>query len=114
MTSQVLAPHGRAVEERFSNGVKFRSLHPTDMLPVELDYPEFGDYIERRYLPKISVIMVITEKKACISFPFFGDKMDHAAFFGEDQNFKKWTTDLYLHYWNQAEVLRKSSKTNQK
>ena len=58
--------------------------------------------------------MIITEKKACISFPFFGDNLDYVAFFGEDHNFKKWTTALYLHYWEQGEVMHKSAKTNRK
>ena len=114
MTSQVLAPHGRVVEERLRGGVKFRSLHPEGMLPVELDYSEFGDCIERRYLPKTPVIIVITGKKACVSFPFFGDNLDYMAFFAEDPNFMKWTTDLYLHYWQHGEVLRKNTKTSRK
>ena len=114
MTSQVLAPHGRAVEERCRVGVKFRSLHPKDMLPAELDYSEFDDHIERRYLPKAPIILVMTEKRAAVSFPFFGDNPDLAAFFGEDPKFKKWVNDLYLHYWKQGEVLRKSAKTNRK
>lgn len=111
MTSQVLATHGNAVEERCSVGVKFRSIHPKDMLGAELEYPEFGDCFERRYLSKIPLVMVITEKKAAICFPFFGGTPDLAAFFGEDPSFKKWITDLYLHYWKQSEVLRKGKKT---
>ena len=110
MTTQVLAPHGNAVQERCSKGVKFRSLHPKDMLSSEIEYPEL-DCIKRRYLPKTSVIMVLTEKKAAICFPFFGGTPDLKAFFGEDPSFMKWTTELYLNYWNQGEVLHKRTKT---
>jgi len=110
LTSQVFAVHGRAVEERFKKGVKFRSLHPKDMLPTELDYPEFKEYIERRYLPKTPEIIVITEKEAMLALPLIGGTPDVAAFFGKDPSFKKWATDLYLHYWEQGEALHKSTR----
>lgn len=110
MTNQVLAPHGNAVKEKLSSGIMFRSLHPKDMLAVEMDYSEFGDCVQRRYLQETPVIMVITEKRAIICFPFIGGNPDIAAFISEDPTFKKWTTDLYQHYWEQAKTITKSPK----
>jgi predicted transcriptional regulator len=103
LTRQVFASHGRAVEERFQEGVKFRSLHPKAMIPTEIDYPEFKHCIERRYLPKISEVIVITEKEAMLALPLLDGNLDFAAFFGKDSNFKRWTADLYMHYWEQGE-----------
>ena len=76
-----------------------------------MDYSKFGEHVQRRYLKKLSVIMVITEKKAIICFPFFGETPDIAGFIGEDPSFKKWIIDLYQHYWAQAEKLSKLSKS---
>jgi predicted transcriptional regulator len=111
LTSQVFAVHGRAVEERFKEGIKFRSLHPKAMFSTELEYPEFKHCIERRYLPEISEVLVITEKEAMLALPLIGGNPDVAAFFGKDPSFKKWATDLYLHYWEQGVTLYKGTKT---
>lgn len=114
LTRQVFATHARAIEGRFKNGVSFRSLHPKDMIPTEIDYPEFKQYIERRYLPKISQIMVITEKEAMLALPLMDDNLDFAAFFGKGPDFKKWVTDLYQHYWEQGEALSKVEEIREK
>ena len=111
LTSQVFVSHGRAVEERFREGVKFRSLHPKAMVSTEIDYPEFKHCIERRYLPQTSEVIVITEKEAMIALPLIGGNPDIAAFFGKDPSFKKWVTDLYLYYWEQGVALDKGTKT---
>ena len=110
LTSQVFAVHGRAVDERLREGVKFRSLHPKAMLQTELDYDEFKDCVERKYLPQTSKILVITEKEAMVALPLISGNPDVAAFFGKDPSFKKWATDLYLHYWRQGKLLPKSAQ----
>lgn len=104
MTSQVFLTHGRAVEERCQDGVKFRSLHPEAMLPTEMEYPEIKHHIERRYLPKVSVVLVITEKEAMLGLPRIGGNLDIITFFGSDPSFLKWTKDLYMHYWEQGKT----------
>jgi len=105
MTSQVLATHGNAVKEKLGSGIHFRSLHPKDILAVEIDYSEFGELVQRRYLQKIPLVMVITEKKAAICFPLFGETPDISGFIGEDPIFKKWITDLYQYHWAQAKTV---------
>ncbi len=108
LTSQVFATHGRTVEERFREGVKFRSIHPKEMLPFEIDYSESTRNIERRYLPKVPIVLVVTEKEAMMALPFIGGNVDLAAFFGRDPSFMKWATDLYMHYWEQGETVHKN------
>ena len=107
MTSQVFLSHGRAVEERCREGVNFRSIHPRDMLPFEMEYPEIKHCMERRYLTKIAEVLVITEKEAMLGLPLIGGKLDIIAFFGNDPSFLKWTKDLYLYYWKQSEILKR-------
>jgi predicted transcriptional regulator len=111
LTSQVFAVHGRAVEERFKDGIKFRSLHPKAMVSTELEYPEFKHCIERRYLPEITEVLVVTEKEAMFALPLASGNPDVAAFFGKDPSFRKWATDFYLHYWKQGVTLHKDTKT---
>lgn len=113
LTRQVFAAHAYALEERLQEGVKFRSLHPMAMLPTEIDYSQFKDRIERRYLPKITEVMVITEKEAMFALQLMDGNFDFAAFFGKDPIFKKWATDLYLHYWQQGKA-KDSAKTIEK
>jgi len=110
MTSQVFLAHGRAVEERCREGVKFRSLHPKDMLPSEMEYPEISHCIERRYLPEISGVLVITEKAAIVALPFIGGNPDITSFFGNDTSFMKWAKDLYVFYWSQGETVHNGVK----
>jgi predicted transcriptional regulator len=107
-TSQVFLAHGRAVEERCREGVKFRSLHPKEMLASELEYPEISHCIERRYLPKVSGVLVVTEKEAMVALPFIGGNLDIAAFFGSDAAFRGWACDLYMHFWGQGVTLGKT------
>lgn len=102
LTRQVFAAHAYVLEEKLQEGVNFRSLHPEGMIPIEIDYPQFKDNIERRYLPKITEVMVITEKEAMLALQLMDGNFDFAAFFGKDRIFKKWATDLYLHYWEKS------------
>ncbi len=106
MTNQVFLAHGRAVEERCQHGVKFRSIHPKAMLPTEMEYPEIKHCIERRYLPKVSTILIITEKEAMLGLPRVGGNLDMITFFGSHPSFLKWTRDLYMHYWEQGETAK--------
>lgn len=110
MTSQVFLAHGHAVEEKCREGVRFRSLHPAAMLSSEMEYPESKHQIERRYLPKIGIVLVITEKEAMVGLPRIGSDLDIVSFFGRDPAFMKWANDLYMHYWDQGETLQKTTR----
>jgi predicted transcriptional regulator len=114
LTRKVFAAHAYALEERLQSGVKFKSLHPEGMIPTEIDYPQFKDRIERRYLPKITEVMVITEKEAMLGLQFMDGNFDFAAFFGKDPIFKKWATDLYQYYWKQGKAKDNNRKTIRK
>jgi len=111
MTNQVFLSHGRAVEERCQEGVKFRSIHPKAMLSSEMEYPEIQHCIERRYIPKVSTVLVITEKEAMVGLPRIGGNLDIISFFGSDPSFMKWAKDLYFYYWKQAVTLNKNMTT---
>jgi hypothetical protein len=40
--------------------------------------------MERRVLPTVSLIVVLTEKEAVLALPFIEGKQDYIAFFGKD------------------------------
>ncbi len=68
LTSRVLAAHSRAMVEGCKIGLKFMSLHDKSLIDAEANQSEVEHCIERRYLPRTSGIVIITEKEAVISF----------------------------------------------
>ena len=58
--------------------------------------------VRRRFLKKVEVFLLVTEKEALFGLPYLNGKMDYSAFFGEDPEFKGWCTDLFLYYWEEA------------
>ena len=77
-------------------GVKF--LLPDNLLP--LNKP--AQNVEMRGLSFIPVVIVLTEKEAEICFRFIEGRMDYAGFYGNDETFREWTRDLFLHYWDKG------------
>jgi predicted transcriptional regulator len=107
LSSQILAAHSRIMIERCQKGLKFRSIHPRELIPSEVHVPEISHCIERRYLAQLPGILVVTEKEALVALPFINGKQDYAAFFGSDPAFIKWVTDLHQHYWMQGESIHR-------
>ena len=58
--------------------------------------------VKRRFLKKVDVFLLVTEKEALFGLPLLNGKMDYSAFFSEDPEFKEWCTDLFLYYWEEA------------
>jgi len=58
--------------------------------------------VQKRALPRIGVLIVMTENYAIFCLPRHGDKFDYAGFTGSDPKFYKWCQDLFLYYWSKA------------
>ena len=113
MTDQVLDAHSRAMAERVKLGVSFRSLLHESLFESIKSYSTKSD-VERRYLPNIFGILVVTEKEAGVSFPLASGKADYSGFIGKEAMFLKWASDLYLHYWDQAKLHHLSLSSDSK
>ena len=58
--------------------------------------------VKRRFLPKVEVFILVTEKEGLIALPFINGHIDTCAFIGKDPEFREWCKDLFLHYWEAA------------
>ena len=112
MTDQNISSLSHAMAERLQKGVKFRSIIHEKMIGTPLVQLTSGKNVERRVLPDIPGILVMTEKEACVSLFLFDGKTDYAAFFGNDPKFLRWTSDLFLYCWDRGTPLRPSIKSN--
>ncbi len=103
MTDQFLDSHSRILTERRQEGVHFRSLLHEKLYDNERATQLYkGQIVERRFLPKIAAVLIITEKEAAIALPLVGGKADPTGFVGTNPVFLKWASDLYFHYWEQG------------
>ena len=55
-------------------------------------------------MPEVTVIMIISESEASISFPLLDGNLDYPSFFGSDPAFLKRVNDMFLYYWQQAKI----------
>ena len=58
---------------------------------------------ERKYLERIPVTLLITEKESVVNLRRHNGEMDPIGFFGTDEKFRKWTRDLFMYCWERAE-----------
>jgi predicted transcriptional regulator len=89
--------------DKLLEGIKLRSIFCEDIRESKASFPS-GKNVERKLLPAVPVIMIISEKEASVSFPRLDENVDYPSFFGTDSIFLKWVNDLYLHYWEQAKI----------
>jgi len=59
-------------------------------------------YFEKRVIPTIPAVMVISEKCATINFLPLDNRQDMKTLYGQDPKILKWASDLFLHYWDQG------------
>jgi predicted transcriptional regulator len=60
--------------------------------------------VTRRFLPKVEVFLLVTEKEALFSLPYLNGNIDYCAFMSGDPDFRSWCKDLFLHFWDEAKT----------
>jgi len=103
MTPQAMGHLSRIMADKLLEGVKLRSIFCENIRESKTSLPA-GKNVERKLLPTVPIIMILSEKEASISFPRLDGNVDYPSFFGTDPLFLKWVSDLYLHYWEQAKI----------
>jgi predicted transcriptional regulator len=104
LSNQVLASSIPPLMEKVKAPFDLRIVLPKGVFPPEsksrlkLTIPG----IQKRVLPKVDVLIVLTEKYAVFCLPNRSGKIDYTGFTGTDQKFHKWCKDLFLHYWETA------------
>ena len=100
MSDQILTSTLPIIGERMRNGVEFRFIFPEHIVPPPGVKPE--PRAQRRRLPKVEEIILMTEKEAMFGFPDLNGKMDYALLVGKDADSHKWCKDLFLHRWDKG------------
>ena len=91
------------INERVLAGVEFHTIIPENIVPPVGYRPAEG--VERRLLPKVDVIVIVTDKEAVFGLPYLNGKMDYSWFGGKEPSFLKWCRDLHEYYWERAKPL---------
>jgi len=106
MGNQVLMSTLPLLEAAVKRGAAFRLILPEALTPPPgfKPLPTTPRLVERRTLPHVDVFMTISEKEARVGFLAADGKLDPSAFGSKDLAAHKWCRDLYLHYWEKAEV----------
>jgi predicted transcriptional regulator len=59
--------------------------------------------VERRMLPEVKVMTIFNEKQGCVLFPNMKGEPDlNVMFYGEDNEFLEWCSDLFSYQWEKA------------
>lgn len=61
--------------------------------------------VQKRVLPKVDILIVLTEKYACFCLPNMNGKIDYRGFVGVDKNFHNWCKELFLYYWGRSKSI---------
>lgn len=105
LSDQILMSAAPIVAEKVKKAVEYRIILPEgivqhpDYKPVP---PSSAAGTERRILPKVEVVIVMTEKGAAFCLPNRSGRIDYTGFGGTDPKLHKWCKDLYLYYWEKA------------
>jgi predicted transcriptional regulator len=91
------------ISEKLKAGIQFRSILPENIVPPIGYHPAEG--VERRLLPKVNVIVIVTDKEAVFGLPYLNGKMDYSWFNSDEENFLKWCQDIHAYYWERAKPL---------
>lgn len=103
IAEQVDSSHIKPTQEKAAKGLDFKFLMQEN-LAKSFSHVQ-GDSVLNgsRYMQKIPVTLVITEKEASITFRTRDGVLDYMGLHGSDEKFRKWTQDLFLHYWELAQ-----------
>lgn len=104
MGEQIPLKNANQIEEKVNRGVQFSSLFPEDYaIPIKFE----GNYINHankiRYLSKIDIFILLTEKETIIALPDNSNKIDYNdAIYGKDRLSLEWCEDLINHFFKAA------------
>jgi predicted transcriptional regulator len=103
MAEQRLEQHGHLLRQRALEGVTLRFLLQESMIETIREERKAANTAgETRFIPRICVMIIRTEKSVGIAFPKLDGKMDYQAFAGTDPGSMNWADDLFEDQWNRA------------
>ena len=103
-TDQVLKNLIPLVLEKIKQPFEFKYISPENIMPPDTKSPIPSTLlgVQKRVLPKVNNIVIVTDQAAGFCLPDTSGKIDYRNIHGTDPKFRKWCEDLFLYYWNQA------------
>jgi len=108
LSDQILMSATPIIGEKVKSGVGYRVIVPEDLVLLpgyKPLIPSSAPSVQKKVLPKVEVVIVMTEKVAVFCLPNQSGKIDYTGFGGSDPKFHKWCKDLYLYYWEKAKPI---------
>ena len=109
LSDQILMSATPIIGEKVKSGVEYRVIVPEGLVRLPsykpLPTPSSAPGVQRKVLPKVEVVIVMTEKVAVFCLPNRSGRIDYIGFGGSDPKFHKWCKDLYLYYWEKAKPI---------
>jgi predicted transcriptional regulator len=103
MNEQHLKYNGQILIQQSLKGVKVRSLVQENMIEaIKEDPVAVEQSLERRVIPRVCAIIIMTEKIVGIALPKLDGRMDYQVFAGTDSESMMWAGDLFEDQWNKA------------
>jgi len=103
MSEQRLEQHRQILRQRLSDGLKVRFVHQESLIEsMKEELIASKQSVERRFIPRICAVMVLTDKSAGFSLRKLDGKMDYQVFAGTDPESMKWARDLFEDQWSKA------------
>ncbi len=107
MNQQHLRHNAQILRQQSLKGVKVRSLLQENMVEAIEEGPIVAERSwERRVIPRICAIIILTEKIVGIALPKLDGKMDYQVLEGKDPDSMRWAGDLFEDQWNKAKPWR--------
>ena len=104
------------IVEAIERGVQFRVIEPRErtlnpdiesMTSEEtqaLNRTRHTPLVNQRMVDNVNVYMLLSEKRGVIAFPTSDGRFDYMGFTFTDSSALNWSTDLFEHYWGEAET----------
>ena len=104
LSDHVLTSVVPSLAEKVKAPFDLRIVLPEGLFPTESksQLPLTIPNVQKRILPKVNVLLVLTEKYAVFCLPNQSGRIDYTGFTGNDPKFHKWCKDLFLYYWRKA------------
>jgi len=102
MGEQVDSSHIQPTNDKMSKGLEFKFIMQNN-LAKEFKNSQAEILKGSRYLERIDVSLLVSEKEASVLFRRHNGVMDYVGLFGTDEKFRKWCADLFMYYWERAE-----------
>jgi predicted transcriptional regulator len=108
MSDQILKSLIPVVAGKVKQTFDTRFIFPETVMPPDskAPIPSTLPGIQKRVLPKVEAIVIVTDKAAGFCLPNSNGRIDYRNLNGNDSKFRKWCKDLFLYYWEKAKPFR--------